>query len=147
MLFGASMGEPWGPGEARESRFVFIGRDLDRAALTKGFNACVVTEPLRFEVGTAVRCKVRRRRGRVGGMQQACGRGIVSILSVHVRSRVYASIPKPQVAEATWKLGEVIKQWDDGNPYRVRLDDGTEIWAPVDSDVAIREACRASTRM
>lgn len=32
MLFGASMGEPWPQGdkEKRESRFVFIGRDLDR---------------------------------------------------------------------------------------------------------------------
>lgn len=59
MLFGASMGDPWGPDEKRESRFVFIGRDLDRAELTKGFNACVVTQPLRFEVGAAVRCKVR----------------------------------------------------------------------------------------
>lgn len=55
--------------------------------------------------------------------------------------------PCSQVAEAKWKLGEVIKQWDEGNPYRVRLADGTEIWAPVDDDVAIRSACRAATRM
>ena len=59
MLFGASMGEPWAKDEKRESRFVFIGRDLDRQELTKNFNACLVTEPLRFAVGTSVRCKVR----------------------------------------------------------------------------------------
>jgi hypothetical protein len=59
MLFGATVGEAWAEGEVRESRFVFIGRDLDRKALTDGFNACLITEPLRFEVGTAVRCKVR----------------------------------------------------------------------------------------
>lgn len=47
----------------------------------------------------------------------------------------------------TWKLGTVLKQWDDGNPYRIRLEDGTQIWAPVDDDVVIREACRTSTRM
>ncbi len=30
----------WKPGEKRESRLVFIGRDLDEAALRKGFAAC-----------------------------------------------------------------------------------------------------------
>lgn len=109
MLFGASMGEPWAnQGEKRESRFVFIGRDLDRQELTEGFNSCLVTEPLRFAEGTAVRCKV---------------------------------------GANTWKLGKVLKQWDDGNPYRIKLEDGTQIWAPMDDDVVIREACRSSTRM
>jgi len=37
-----------------------------------------------------------------------------------------------------WSKGKVIAIWDDGNPYRVRLDDGEECWAPVDSDKFIR---------
>lgn len=30
----------WKPGERRESRLVFIGRDLDEGALVDGFKAC-----------------------------------------------------------------------------------------------------------
>ncbi|WIA35284.1 hypothetical protein OEZ86_003743 [Tetradesmus obliquus] len=33
---------PWGPQERRLNRIVFIGRNLDRAALTQGFEACLV---------------------------------------------------------------------------------------------------------
>jgi G3E family GTPase len=31
---------PWAPGEQRDNRLVFIGRNLDRAALQAGFDAC-----------------------------------------------------------------------------------------------------------
>lgn len=37
-----------------------------------------------------------------------------------------------------WTKGRVIALWDEGNPYRVRLDDGEECWAPVDEDTFIR---------
>ena len=40
MLEGGYHGA-WPAGQARSSRFVFIGRDLDRAALEEGFAACV----------------------------------------------------------------------------------------------------------
>jgi hypothetical protein len=41
---------------------------------------------------------------------------------------------------AEWKEGTVVAHWDDGNPYRIRLDDqeGREIWAPVDREDVIR---------
>ena len=42
MLMDGDDGKPWGRDEVRDSKLVFIGRDLDRAALKAGFAACVV---------------------------------------------------------------------------------------------------------
>jgi len=41
MLMGSNLGSPWKPGEARESKFVFIGRDLPADMLIKGLSQCV----------------------------------------------------------------------------------------------------------
>jgi G3E family GTPase len=41
MLLDAKPGRPWQSTESRQSRFVFIGRHLDRAALQHGFLECV----------------------------------------------------------------------------------------------------------
>lgn len=41
MLFEGKPDRPWRPGERRENRFVFIGRNLDRAALERGFRQCL----------------------------------------------------------------------------------------------------------
>jgi G3E family GTPase len=40
MLFDGREERPWGPGP-RSSDLVFIGRNLDRAALTEGFTRCL----------------------------------------------------------------------------------------------------------
>jgi len=37
-----------------------------------------------------------------------------------------------------WSKGQIIKEWDEGNAYRIRLDNGTEVWAPVDDDRFVR---------
>merc|ERR1719464_1268725 len=42
MLQAASFEEPWKPMERRMCRMIFIGKNLDRDLLTKGFDACVV---------------------------------------------------------------------------------------------------------
>jgi len=46
------------------------------------------------------------------------------------------------LAAPGWTPGKIIKCWDEGNPYRVELDDenGTNVWAPVDSDQFVRSA-------
>lgn len=41
MLFDAQPDQPWKPDEARTNRLVFIGRNLDRDALTASFTACL----------------------------------------------------------------------------------------------------------
>lgn len=40
MILEGELQRPWGEAERRWSRAVFIGRDLDEAALRKGFEAC-----------------------------------------------------------------------------------------------------------
>jgi G3E family GTPase len=41
MLLEGDLQRPWKPGEARTSRLVFIGRNLDRGVLQIGFESCV----------------------------------------------------------------------------------------------------------
>jgi G3E family GTPase len=100
MLFTGSFEGQWKKNETRESRFVFIGKNLDTEFLKAGFEACKVTEELRFPVGTVVEAN--------------CG---------------------------TFMKGKILKQWDDGNAYRIKLvDDGNEVWAPIDVDAYVRSA-------
>lgn len=98
MLFsGAFMGS-WGADEQRVSKFVFIGKNLDKEKLRNGFFDCIA-RPLRFAVGTKV--------------------------EAFLGDEIFAP-------------GEIIAQWDDGNPYRIRLEDGDDVWGPEDEDELVR---------
>ena len=67
MIFNGNFDEEetWKEGEARESKLVFIGKNLDREALAAGFAACRATPALmekkraalRFAVGEQVECR------------------------------------------------------------------------------------------
>jgi len=60
MLFKGGFSElAWGPDETRESRFVFIGRNLDKQSLIDGIMACKVPDQLRFKVGDKVSARVQ----------------------------------------------------------------------------------------
>lgn len=99
MLWGATFTpELWGS-EPRECRAVFIGKNLDREAITTGFMECIA-KPLRFEVGSTVEARVSK----------------------------------------GWRKGTILKHWDDGNAYRIKLQTGEEVWAPVDADLCVRQA-------
>jgi len=39
---GGSAGRPWGAGEQRESKLVFIGRKLPRDTIVKGLEQCLI---------------------------------------------------------------------------------------------------------
>ena len=101
MLFGGGFSSevaPWKEGEARECRFVFIGRNLDHEALQSGLMECRA-EDLRFNVGDTV----------------------------------YANIGE-------FTEGKILKCWDDGNPYRVEIqnEEKSNVWVPIDNDDYVR---------
>jgi len=87
------------PESERESRFVFIGKNLDHELLREGFMACRVTEELRFKIGDAVEANVGQ-----------------------------------------FQKGKIVKLWDEGNAYRIQLDnnDKVNVWAPIDIDAYVR---------
>jgi hypothetical protein len=37
-----------------------------------------------------------------------------------------------------WVAGTVVKQWDEGNCYRIRLVNGDHVWGPIDDDEFVR---------
>jgi G3E family GTPase len=42
MLMGSDLGAPWAKGELRESKMVFIGKDMPREVLENGLSQAVV---------------------------------------------------------------------------------------------------------
>jgi len=102
MMFSGCFSDiSWKPGEKRESRFVFIGKNLDHSMYREGFMACKIDQQLRFKVGDMVEANV-----------------------------------------GEFKRGKILKLWDEGNAYRVELQDAnkTNVWAPIDIDVYVRAA-------
>lgn len=58
MMFDGEFQGEWKFNEERESRFVFIGKNLDRELLKKGFEACRINQELRFSIGDVVEANV-----------------------------------------------------------------------------------------
>ena len=108
--------------EPRESKLVFIGKNLDAKALAAGFDACLATpknlkrkaEGLRFPIGEKVECNT-------GDDGWAPG-----VVVAHMYRD--SQMPEGMVA-----------------PYQVQLDeDGCLIWAPHDCDSVIRRRAKRS---
>jgi hypothetical protein len=117
--------DPWDDAEPRHSKLVFIGKNLDAAALAASFNACLATEDnmrrkkeaLRFDVGDEVACNI-------GGDEWADG----VVVAHNYRDEHMAP-------------GQVA-------PYQIQLDeDGGLIWAPSDCGSVIRARARRSQRL
>ena len=115
--------EKWAEGEARESKLVFIGKDLDHEGLKTGFAACATSPEileqkkngLRFKIGDLVECNT-------GGWNAG------TVVDLMYRDEY---MPPGMVA-----------------PYQVQLDkkggeDGALIYAPADDSKVIRKETAA----
>jgi len=108
--------EKWAPDEARTSKLVFIGKNLDHAELKASFAACACTpearekklKQLRFAVGAKVQCNT-------GGGAWKNG----EVVALMYRDEY---MPPGMVA-----------------PYQVKIEGGDLIYAPEDSDELIRK--------
>jgi len=117
MIFNGNFTDPWEADEKRESKLVFIGKNLDHAALRAKMAECAATDEaleakkakLRFKVGDKVECNT-------GG-----GKWSVGSIVAHLYRDEY--MPPGMVA-----------------PYQVRLDSGDLIYAPEDINEVIRKA-------
>ena len=117
MLFCGDFTEEWGPNEKRESKLIFIGKNLNHEQLKKDFAACVVTpemivqdiQKLRFAVGDRVEANAEEGGWRPGKIVELMYHGDF--------------MPPGFVA-----------------PYQIELDDGTLIFAPADDNLCVRAA-------
>jgi len=115
MIFNGSFDDPWAADEKKESKLVFIGKNLDHAALKAGFEACQVNDELqqkklkalRFAIGDKVQCKT--------GEGWSAGK---------VVQHMYRDEMMPPGVVA---------------PYQVQLDSGALIYAPEDDESLIRK--------
>jgi len=66
----------------------------------------------------------------IKGFEDCCAE---DTLRFKVGDKVQANVGK-------WVDGIILKQWDEGNPYRIELQDGqkTNVWGPVDADDFVR---------
>jgi G3E family GTPase len=116
MHFEGSFSQEWADGEPRRSKLVFIGKNLDGAALARGFDGCLATPEnlrakaaaLRFAVGDVVECKVDGARWRRGT----------------VVNQLYRDDSMPAGVVAA---------------YSVQVDGAGLVWAFEDDDCVIRE--------
>ena len=132
MSFSGTFEAPWADDEPRQSKMVFIGKNLDGAALAASFNDCRATpeslqakaEALRFALGDEVECKT-------GADEWSAG----------------------EVVALMYRADEMLPGLVA--PYKVRLDDegghghaeGRCVWVPADDEELIRSRRRRSARL
>jgi len=117
MIFNGNFEDKWTSEEKKESKLVFIGKNLDHDELKKGFSACLVTpevlekklKALRFGMGDAVQCNT--------------GAGTWSTGKV-VKLMYRDDFMPPGIVA----------------PYQIQLASGDLIYAPSDEDEVIRKA-------
>mmetsp|Transcript_116774 Transcript_116774/g.227077 ORF Transcript_116774/g.227077 Transcript_116774/m.227077 type:complete len:404 (-) Transcript_116774:242-1453(-) len=76
------------------------------------------------------------------GMQQrrkSLTEGVMACIAKPLRFNVGDKVlAKTGMAADAFEAGTVIKHWDDFNPYRIRLQNGEEVWGPKDEDAFVK---------
>jgi len=127
MIFNGDFDEEelWEEDEPRESKLVFIGKNLDKKELEEGFAACAYTEEsqkkkleaLRFKIGDTVECNVE------GGW-------------------VSGEVTKLMFRDEEWSMPPGVVA-----PYQVKTVEGDMIYAPADNDRLVRSARNKKQKM
>lgn len=119
MIFNGSFSDiTWKEDETRESRFVFIGRNLDKDALMAGLAACKVPNVLRFNIEDEV----------LVWLTGDCGPQTCSY---------------SECEGGEWVRVQIVKLWDSGDPYCVELpapdaNGKRKRWVPEDTEQFVR---------
>ena len=135
MTFEGAFAEPWAEGEGRESKLVFIGKNLDAKALAASFNACLATPAnleakaaaLRFNLGD----RVEVRSGPPGLAALLLTTETCAWSPGIVVARLYRDDTETEAGVDAMPPGVTA-------PYQVQLDDGRLVWPLADSDEAVR---------
>jgi len=82
------------------------------------------------------------------GMQQrrqALTEGVMDCVARSLRFKVGDKV-LAQTGSQFFEPGVIIRQWDELNAYRIKLDSGDEVWAPHDDDNFVRPAPKLSKK-
>ncbi|CAI5747006.1 unnamed protein product [Peronospora destructor] len=99
-LFNGRYADNWAPGEIRETRIVFIGKNLDRSALTEGFLACRVTKHLHFRVGDRVMANTGDEGFQAGTVVQLWDQGNPYAIQLDNGRRMWAPVDELELVQA-----------------------------------------------
>ncbi|GMI11771.1 hypothetical protein TrVE_jg8626 [Triparma verrucosa] len=145
MLFSGTFTTAWLPEEVRQNSFVFIGKDLNKKTLTDSFIACQCSETLRFAVGDSVLARVgcTEHHHTVEGDNYDSHEGHDHDDHDKHDENTEAEQPQgPAEHHDHWHRGKVVMTWDQGNPYRIELDNEEKknVWGPLDTDDFVKKA-------
>jgi len=111
-----------------ESKFIFQGVGM---LFTGGFS------DFEWQAGETRECRfvfIGRNLDKKELVDEIMAYKVVGDLRFKVGDKVFAN------TGSGYAPGTVIKLWDDGNPYRIELDDAkkTNVWGPVDDDALVK---------
>lgn len=109
-LFNGRFTDNWAPDEKRETRFVFIGKNLDREALTEGFLACRAAKNLRFRVGDRVMANTGDDGFQVGTIVQLWDQGNPYAIQLDNGRKIWAPVDEDGLVQALEILQDSTRQ-------------------------------------